>query len=212
MEAFLERKRLPNNHLFFLSPSKMMKRHPKERLSRTVSVSTLLTRTPTRTSPPFVLDRTEDVRTIIKHPPEINRVLVGLNVTTITNKLRVARTLLTGHALTQFNATVQRLAESRMQDRFLAAPDGAAGQAILNAGWDVADNYITMTGKVIVAEWLKNLFPLVPWPKSSAIFANTVASQRICLYASTFRTSTTLTTRRFQISLLSEHCHAQSSR
>jgi hypothetical protein len=60
---------------------------------------------------------------------------------TITNKLQVARTLLTGNALTQFNATVQRLAESRMQDRVLAAPDDAAGQAILNAGWDVANNY-----------------------------------------------------------------------
>jgi hypothetical protein len=55
----------------------------------------------------LVLDGTEDVRTIIKHPSEINRVLVGLNVTTITNKLRVAHTLLTGNALTQFNAAVQ---------------------------------------------------------------------------------------------------------
>jgi hypothetical protein len=37
----------------------------------------------------LVLDGTEDVRTIIKHPSEISRVLVGLNVTTITNELRV---------------------------------------------------------------------------------------------------------------------------
>jgi hypothetical protein len=86
----------------------------------------------------LVFDGTEDVQTIIKHPSEINHVLVGLNVTTITNKLRVARTLLTGNALTQFNATVQRLAERRMQDCILAAP---AGQVILNAGWDEADNY-----------------------------------------------------------------------
>jgi hypothetical protein len=55
----------------------------------------------------LVLDGTNDVRTIIKHPTEINCVLIGLNVTTVTNKLRVARTLLTGNALTQFNATVQ---------------------------------------------------------------------------------------------------------
>ncbi|GAH40877.1 unnamed protein product, partial [marine sediment metagenome] len=86
----------------------------------------------------LVLDGTEDVRTIIKHPSEINRVLVGLNVTTITNKLRVARTLLTGNALTQFNATVQRLAETRMQNRMLEAPDDAAGEAMIDAGWDQA--------------------------------------------------------------------------
>jgi hypothetical protein len=55
----------------------------------------------------LVLDGTEDVRTIIKHPTDINPVLIGLNVTKITNKLRVARTLLTGNALTQFNASVQ---------------------------------------------------------------------------------------------------------
>jgi hypothetical protein len=45
---------------------------------------------------------------------------------------------------------------------------------------------MTTTGKVTVVEWLKNSFPLVPWPKSSATFVDTVASQRICLYASTY--------------------------
>jgi hypothetical protein len=89
-----------------------------------------------------VLDGTKDVQTIIKHPSEINRVLFGLNVTKITNKLRVARTLLTGNALTQFNATVQRLAETCMQNRILlAAPDDEAGQDIMDAGRDQADNY-----------------------------------------------------------------------
>jgi hypothetical protein len=39
-----------------------------------------------------VLDGTEDVWTLINHPTEINRVLTGLNATTIGNKLRVART------------------------------------------------------------------------------------------------------------------------
>jgi hypothetical protein len=64
-----------------------------------------------------------------------------LNATTIANKLRVARTLLTGNALTQFDATVQRLAEERMQDRILNAPDDPAAAAIQAAGWDHADNY-----------------------------------------------------------------------
>ena len=89
----------------------------------------------------LVLDGTEDVRTIIKHPTEINRVLTGLNATEIGNKLRVARTLLTGNALTQFDATVQQLAETRMQNRILEAADDAAAQAIFDAGWDAADNY-----------------------------------------------------------------------
>jgi hypothetical protein len=89
----------------------------------------------------LVLDGTEDVRATIKHPMEINRVLIGLNVTMITNKLRVARTLLTGNALTQFNATVHRLAENRMQNRMLEAPDDAAGAVIMNAGWDQVNNY-----------------------------------------------------------------------
>ena len=35
----------------------------------------------------LVLDGTEDVRTIINHPTEINRVLTGLNATQIGNKL-----------------------------------------------------------------------------------------------------------------------------
>jgi hypothetical protein len=56
-----------------------------------------------------------------------------LNVTTITNKLRVALTLLTGNALTQFNATVQRLAETHMQNRMPEAPAHAAGDVIMNA-------------------------------------------------------------------------------
>ena len=89
----------------------------------------------------LVLDGTEDVRTIIKHPTEIDRVLTGLNATEIGNKLRVARTLLTGNALTQFDATVQQLAETRMQNRILEAADDAAAQAIFDAGWDAADNY-----------------------------------------------------------------------
>lgn len=89
----------------------------------------------------LVLDGTEDVRTIIKHPTEINRVLTGLNATEIGNKLRVARTLLTGNALTQFDATVQQLAETRMQNRILEAVDDVAAQAVHDAGWDTADNY-----------------------------------------------------------------------
>jgi hypothetical protein len=88
-----------------------------------------------------VLDGTEDVQTIINHPTEINRVLTGLNATLIGNKLRVACTLLTGNALTQFDATVQRLAENLMQNRILEAADDAAAQAILDAGWNQANNY-----------------------------------------------------------------------
>jgi hypothetical protein len=88
-----------------------------------------------------VLDGTEDVRTIIKHPTEIDRVLTGLNATTVPMKLQLARTLLTGNALTQFNAAVQRQCTKRMEDRILAAPDDPSAQAIHDAGWDHQDNY-----------------------------------------------------------------------
>jgi hypothetical protein len=89
----------------------------------------------------LVLDGTKDVRTNIKHPTEINRVLTGLNATEIGNKLRVAHTLLPGNALMQFDATVKQLAETCMQNRILEAVDDAAAQAVLDAGWDTADNY-----------------------------------------------------------------------
>ena len=62
-----------------------------------------------------VLDGSEDVRTIIKHPEEINRVLTGLNVTTVANKMLLIRTLLTGNALTQFNASIEPFATKRQE-------------------------------------------------------------------------------------------------
>jgi hypothetical protein len=94
------------------------------------------------TSSILVLDGTKDVRTIINHhPTEINRVLTGLNATTIDNKLRVAHTLLTGNALAQFDATVQCLVETWMQNCILEAADDAAAQAIADAGWNQANNY-----------------------------------------------------------------------
>ena len=64
-----------------------------------------------------------------------------MNATEIGNKLRVARTLLTGNALTQFDASVKQLAETRMQNRILEANEDVAAQAVLDSGWDVADNY-----------------------------------------------------------------------
>jgi hypothetical protein len=64
-----------------------------------------------------------------------------LNATRIDTKLRVARTLLTGNALTQLDASVKQLAETFMQNRILEANDDVAAQAVLDAGWDVDDNY-----------------------------------------------------------------------
>jgi len=88
-----------------------------------------------------VLDGTEDVRTIIKHPTEMNRVTTGLNATTIASKLQIARTLLTGNALTQFNASIQGRCTIRMNNRILEAANDAAAAVIHDAGWDAADNY-----------------------------------------------------------------------
>ncbi len=89
-----------------------------------------------------VLTGTENVRTIIKkHPSEIKKVLVGLNCTNIGNKVTFVRTLVDGNALTQFNASVERVVTARFQKRILDAADDAAAQAINAAGWNHANNY-----------------------------------------------------------------------
>lgn len=89
----------------------------------------------------LVLDGTETVREIIGHPKNIKKVLTGLNVTTIANKLTLTRTLLKGNALTQFNASVQKKATSVWQNRAMAEADDAVAQQIHDRGWDHADNY-----------------------------------------------------------------------
>ena len=89
----------------------------------------------------LVLNGTENVRTIIKHPSDIKKVLIGLNCTDIADKVTFVRTLLEGNALTQFNASVERVVTVRFQKRIIDAADDAAAQAVNDAGWDHADNY-----------------------------------------------------------------------
>ena len=88
-----------------------------------------------------VLDGAEDVRTIIKHPQEIQTVLTGLNVTTVSNKLLLIKTLLTGNALTQFNASLELMATDRMEFRIDAERTNAAKKTIRDAGWNQPDNF-----------------------------------------------------------------------
>ena len=123
----LELEEIDKNKRKFVSHQ--LRTSPAEANSPTYKLSTL------------VLDGSETVREIIMHTISINKVLTGLNVTTIADKITVTKTLLGGNALTQFNQAVERVVTARMQVRVMAAPDDAAAQAIHDAGWDHADNY-----------------------------------------------------------------------
>ncbi len=89
----------------------------------------------------LVMEGTETVREIIGHPDNIKKVLTGLNVTTIANKLTITRTLLKGNALTQFNASVLKVTTDYWNSRILDAATDADTQTIHTNGVEHADNY-----------------------------------------------------------------------
>ena len=107
----------------------------------------------------LVLNGTESVRTIIKQPTEISKVITGLNVRNIQDKLRIARTLVEGNALTQLNAGVMKHLEKRYNQRVLDAADDAAAQEIVNHGIDHADNYSNDDFQAYLQEMVTKLVP-----------------------------------------------------
>ena len=111
-----------------------------------------------------VLEGTEDVRVIIHHPEEVMKVVVGLNATTSTQRLALARTMVKGNARTQFDQAVVTKCLSRMVERAEAEADEAAAQAIRDAGWDVADNYHADDIHLYLNDMVASLIP----PKSLA--------------------------------------------
>ena len=96
---------------------------------------------PTYKMQTLVMEGTETVREIIGHPANIRKVLTGLNVDAIANKLTITRTLLKGNALTQFNASVEKVVNRYFERRVLDAANDVAAAAIHARGWDHADNY-----------------------------------------------------------------------
>ena len=114
---------------------------------------------PTYKQSTLVLTGTETVREIIGHPVNVAKVLVGLNVTEIANKVTIAKTLLKGNALTQFNAGVQQKCTARMENRILTVATEAEAEQIHERGWDHAGNYHNDDFPMYFQYMVKQLIP-----------------------------------------------------
>ena len=98
------------------------------------------------------LDGTEDVRTMINWSKDVNKVLTGLGITGDNNYAQaktVTLSMMTGRVATIYEYRLQHSAELRMGTRAAEAyaNDGGddaakarAKQAVIDAGWNVADN------------------------------------------------------------------------
>ncbi|MGK7310709.1 MAG: hypothetical protein ACN0LA_00580, partial [Candidatus Longimicrobiales bacterium M2_2A_002] len=81
-----------------------------------------------------VLYGSESVRVIINWKRDVYRILEGLNVNGIANKVRIASTLMRGTPLTIFEASIQSQAQEAYDAAWDAAADDAARNVVLGHG------------------------------------------------------------------------------